>query len=103
MKKLKCVFIDLVDDRRRRRTLEEEENLPPYSTFEEYPFNNHIRSRVKEIFGWTTDLMKGTSFGEFEISIHVISLDYLQRHGITQHFYSPHGPKYDDNTLTYMV
>ncbi|MFX1284038.1 MAG: hypothetical protein ACFFB5_10305 [Promethearchaeota archaeon] len=95
MKKLKCVFIDMVDDRR-RRTLGEEENLPPYSTFQEYPFNSHISSRVKEIFGWTTDLMKDTSFGEYEISIHVITLDYLQRHGITQHFYSPHGPKYDD-------
>ncbi len=94
MKKLKCVFIDIVDDR--RRTLGEEENLPLYSTFQEYPFNNHIHSRVKEIFGWSTDLMKDTSFGEFEISIHVITLGYLQRHGITQHFYSPHGPKYDD-------
>ncbi len=95
MKKLKCVFIDMIDDRR-RRTSGQEEILPPYSTFQEYPFNQHISSRVKEIFGWTTDLMKNIRFGEFEISIHVITLSYLRQHGVTQHFYSPHGPKYDD-------
>lgn len=95
MKKLKCVFIDMVDDRR-RRTIGLEEYLPPYSTFQEYPFNKHISSRIKEIFGWTTDLTKTMNNTEVEISVHIITLDYLRRHGVTQHFYSPHGPKFDD-------
>ncbi|MFX0125833.1 MAG: hypothetical protein ACFFAE_19580 [Candidatus Hodarchaeota archaeon] len=94
MKKLKCVFIDMVDDRERR--VEGEESLPPYSTFQEYPFNQHIESRVREAFGWSTDLLKRSQFGDFDVSIHVITLSYLQRYGITQHFYSPHGPKFDD-------
>ena len=95
MKKLKYVFIDMEDDRR-RRILEEIEYLLPYSTFQEYPFNKHIDSRVTELFGWTTDLVKDTRFGELEISIHIITLNYLRRHGVAQHFFSPHGPKFDD-------
>ncbi|MHA2248255.1 MAG: hypothetical protein ACXADY_25115 [Candidatus Hodarchaeales archaeon] len=95
MKKLKCVFIDMVDDRR-RRTISPEEYLPLYSTFQGYSFNKKIESRVKELFGWTTDLMKDIRLSEFSVSIHVITSNYLRQHGVTQHFYSPHGPKYDD-------
>lgn len=95
MKKLKCVFIDMVDDREKRLE-EEEESLPPYSTFQEYPFNQYIESRVSELFGWSTDLLKSSQIVEFDISIHIITLSYLQRYGVAQHFYSPHGPKFDD-------
>ncbi|MFW9904518.1 MAG: hypothetical protein ACFFFH_09320 [Candidatus Thorarchaeota archaeon] len=94
MKKLKCVFIDIVEDRERRR--EGEEELPPYSTFQEYPFSQYIESRVKEAFGWSTELLKRSQSGSFSINIHIISLSYLLKYGIAQHFYSPHGPKYDD-------
>ncbi|UCG02910.1 MAG: hypothetical protein JSW11_02760 [Candidatus Heimdallarchaeota archaeon] len=95
MKKLKCVFIDAVDDRE-RRIEGEGEPLPPYSTFYGYYFNQYIESRVKEAFGWSTDLLKTSQIGGFDVSIHIITLSYLQRFGVAQHFYSPHGPKYDD-------
>ena len=95
MKKLKCVFIDAIDDRRGRK-IGQEESLPPYSTFQEYAFNQYIGHRVKEVFGWTTNLLKDTQFGELEISIHVLTLNYLLRYGVAQHFYSPHGSRYDD-------
>ena len=94
MKKLKCVFIDMVEDRERR--IEGEEELPPYSTFQEYPFSQYIDSRVKEAFGWSTDLLKQSRSSSFDVSIHIISFSYLEKYGIAQHFYSPHGPKYDD-------
>lgn len=94
MKKLKCVFIDMVEDRERR--IEGEEELPPYSTFQEYSFSQYIESRVKEAFGWSTDLLKRSQSGAFDLNIHIISLGYLQKYGVAQHFYSPHGPKYDD-------
>lgn len=94
MKKLKCVFIDMVEDREKR--IEGEEELSPYSTFQEYPFSQYIESRVKEAFGWSTDLLKRSQSGSLDVSIHIISLSYLQKYGIAQHFYSPHGPKYDD-------
>ncbi|MFX0014372.1 MAG: hypothetical protein ACFFB2_08550 [Promethearchaeota archaeon] len=92
MKKLKCVFIDMIEDRQ-RRSLALDEPLPLYSTFQEYSFDKHIGSRVNQLFGWTTDLIKNSFY---ELSIHVITSDYLNRHGVAQHFYSPHGPKYDD-------
>lgn len=96
MKKLKCVFIDIVDDRR-RRTKGQEEGISYYSTFQEYLFNQHITSRVSQLFGWTTSLMKVSDYGnEIKICIHVITLNYLRNHGVSQHFYSPHGPDYDD-------
>ncbi len=95
MKKLKCVFIDMVDDRW-RRTLDNEENIPTHTTFMEYPFNREIGSRVNQLFGWTTDLLTIMNDVEVEISVHIITIDYLRRHGVTQHFYSPHGPKFDD-------
>ncbi|MFX1517331.1 MAG: hypothetical protein ACFFC6_13590 [Promethearchaeota archaeon] len=94
MKKLKCVFIDMVEDRKKR--IEGEEDLPPYSTFQEYPFNQYIKTRVTEVFGWSTDLLKSSQNNTFNISIHVITSRYLEHHGVAQHFYSPHGPKYDD-------
>ena len=95
MKKLKCVFIDIVGDRR-RKTIGFEENISFHSTFMEYPFNREIGSCVDQLFGWTTDLTKTMNNTEVEISVHIITLDYLRRHGVTQHFYSPHGPKFDD-------
>jgi hypothetical protein len=52
---------------------------------------------VKELFGWTTDLVKNVNQKEdIEICIHIITLNYLRHNGISQHFYSPHGPEYDD-------
>ncbi|MHA2225373.1 MAG: hypothetical protein ACXAC8_09225 [Candidatus Hodarchaeales archaeon] len=33
---------------------------------------------------------------DIEICIHIITLNYLRHNGISQHFYSPHGPEYDD-------
>ncbi len=95
MNKLKYVFIDMVDDRERRMS-GDEERLPLYSTFQGYSFNQRIGSRVKEVFGWAIDFIKATKFGQLEISVHIITLNYLQRYGVAQHFYSPHGPKYDD-------
>lgn len=95
MKKLKCVFIDMIDDRM-RRTVGQEESLPPYSTFQEYSFDQQIGSRVRELFGWSTNLLKKASVSKFEISLHIITSHYLQKHGVAQHFYSPHGPKFDD-------
>ena len=85
MKKLKCVFIDIIEDRERR--VEGEEDLPPYSTFQEYAFDQYIESRVMEAFGWSTDLLKSSENGIFNVSIHVITSRYLKRHGVTQHFY----------------
>ncbi|MFX0050327.1 MAG: hypothetical protein ACFFAJ_08880 [Candidatus Hodarchaeota archaeon] len=96
MKKLKCVFIDFVDDRKRRIKQQEEGNSP-YSTFQEYLFNQQINSRVSQLFGWTTTLIKELNDSyKLKICIHIITLDFLRRHGVTQHFYSPHGPDYDD-------
>ncbi|MFW9779969.1 MAG: hypothetical protein ACFFE8_14025 [Candidatus Heimdallarchaeota archaeon] len=31
-----------------------------------------------------------------EVSLQIIFEDYLREHGVTQHFYSPHGPNFDD-------
>ena len=94
MKKLKCVFIDMVEDREIR--VKGEEDLPPYSTFQEYLFDQYIESRVMETFGWSTDIVKSSQSGVFDVSIHIVTSKYLKLHGVAQHFYSPHGPKYDD-------
>ena len=85
----------MVDDRR-RRYFSLEDTISPHSTFNEYQFNREIGSRVSQLFGWTTDLLKIMNSIEVEISVHIITLDYLRRHGVSQHFYSPHGPKFDD-------
>jgi hypothetical protein len=95
MKKLKCVFIDMIDDRM-SRVVGQEELLPPYSTFQEYSFDQKIGSRVRELFGWATDLENQKSVSGFEVSLHIITSHFLQKHGVAQHFYSPHGPKFDD-------
>jgi len=94
MKKLKCVFIDMVEAREMRA--EGEEGLPPYSTFQEYVFDQYIESRVMETFGWSTDLVIRSQSGVFDVNIHIITSEYLKLHGVAQHFYSPHGSKYDD-------
>ncbi|MFX0172482.1 MAG: hypothetical protein ACFE9L_11225, partial [Candidatus Hodarchaeota archaeon] len=96
MKKLKCVFIDFVDDRK-KRTKEQEEEDSQYSTFQEYLFNQQINSRVSQLFGWTTTLIKALNNSyKLKICVHIITLNYLRKNGVTQHFYSPHGPDYDD-------
>lgn len=82
---------------RKRRTKGQEEEISYYSTFQEYLFNQHISSMVSQLFGWTTSLMKVSQYGdEIKICIHVITLNYLRKYGVSQHFYSPHGPDYDD-------
>jgi hypothetical protein len=96
VKKLKCVFIDFVDDRK-KRTKEQEEEDTQYSTFQDYLFNQQINSRVSQLFGWTTTLIKALNDSyKLKICIHIITLNYLRKYGVTQHFYSPHGPNYDD-------
>lgn len=80
----------------RRRAIETDDENSYYSTFNIYQFNNIISSRVRQLFGWSTDISKTTSLGYFEMSIHIIFFNYLLRHGVAQHFYSHHGPEYDD-------
>jgi len=81
---------------RLRRTREEEVEDSYYSTFNLYQFNNLISSRVRQLFGWSTDISKTTSLGFFEMSIHIVFFNYLLKYGIAQHFYSRHGPEFDD-------
>ncbi len=85
----------MIDDRRGRNNETNDEDSY-YSTFILYQFNNIISSRVRQLFGWSTDISKTTSLGFFEISLHIIYFNYLLKHGVSQHFYSPHGPDYDD-------
>lgn len=80
--KLKCVFIDRYH--------------PRFQTFSEYNFDAVIKTRFHELFGWSTILRISLQSTLYEMTLHIISEDYLLEHGVTQHFYSRHGPSYDD-------
>ena len=96
MQKVKLVFIDFQREYQKNLHSTNEEAKQYYSTFKGYKFNQQITSRVLQRFGWTTDLADPSNIPDYEISIHVIFIDYLRKHGITQLFISRHGREYDD-------
>ena len=95
MQKIKLVFIDFQNGSHDQSSVDEETRIK-YATFTDYQFDSGIASRVGQKFGWTTDLIDSALIPEYEVSIHVIFMDYLKEHGITQLFKSRHGRQYDD-------
>ncbi len=96
MQKVKLVFIDFQKDTWKPLLDSNDEKKQFYLTFSEYEFDNHITSRVVQHFGWTTDILDQSINPNYELSIHVIFMDYLRKHGITQLFISKHGREFDD-------
>jgi hypothetical protein len=96
MQKVKLVFIDFQKDKWKPILDSKDEKKQYYTTFSGYEFDNLITSRVVQHFGWTTDLLDQSINPNYEISIHVIFMDYLRKHGITQLFISRHGREFDD-------
>jgi hypothetical protein len=96
MQKVKLVFIDFQREYQEQLFNSSEEAKQYYSTFSDYKFDLQITSRVLQLFGWTTDLVDPSIIPGYEISVHVIFIDYLRKHGITQLFISRHGREYDD-------
>ena len=96
MKKIKLVFIDFQNGSHDQSNVLDEEKKTKYATFTDYQFDSGITSRVGQKFGWTTDLIDSTLIPDYEVSIHVIFIDYLREYGITQLFKSRHGRQYDD-------
>ncbi len=68
----------------------------PFSTFEDFNFNRFIKSRIEQIYGWSTDIPLRTPLGSFELCLHVLTYSYVKKHGVQQHFISKHGSEYDD-------
>ncbi len=96
MQKVKLVFIDFQKDKWKPILDSIDETRQFYLTFSDYEFDNLITSRVVQHFGWTTDLLDQSINPIYEISVHVIFMDYLKKHGITQLFISKHGREFDD-------
>ncbi|MHA2074706.1 MAG: hypothetical protein ACW97X_08815 [Candidatus Hodarchaeales archaeon] len=96
MQKIKLVFIDFQKDKWKPTLDSKDEIKQYYTTFSGYEFDDLITSRVVQLFGWTTDLLDQSINPNYEISIHVIFMDYLRKHGITQLFISRHGKEFDD-------
>lgn len=85
IKKIKCIHIEMNPD---------PENI--FSTFEDFKFNKLIKSKIEQLYGWSTDIPIRTPMGSFEICLHILTYAYIKRHGVQQHFISKHGSEYDD-------
>ena len=96
MQKIKLVFIDFQNGSHNQSSVLDEKTKIKYATFTDYQFDSDITSRFHQKFGWTTDLIDSVLIPEYEVSIHVIFMDYLREYGITQLFKSRHGREYDD-------
>ena len=96
MKKIKLVFIDFQNGSHNQSSVLDEETIINYVTFTDYQFDSVLTSRFRQKFGWMTDLIDLALIPEYEVSIHVIFMDYLREYGITQLFKSRHGRQYDD-------
>lgn len=96
MQKVKLVFIDFQKNKMKPSSNSDDEKKQFYSTFSGYEFDNFITSRVVQHFGWTTDLLDQSINPNYKISIHVIFMDYIRKHGITQLFISKHGREFND-------
>ncbi len=93
-KKLKICFIDM-----EHTQMGKDDStmwFTPHSTFYGYDFDKDIETRVKERFGWSTDLEKLINSHSVELTIHIISYNFLQKQGIVEKFHSKHGREFDD-------
>jgi hypothetical protein len=93
-KKLKICFIDMKHTQMGKD--DSDMWFTPYSTFFGYDFDKDIKSRITQRFGWSTDLEKLINWHSVELTIHIISYNFLQKQGIVEKYHSQHGKEFDD-------